>query len=249
MDVVFGDSPVARALASRLARENPCTLVGKDASLGSWLWRKGDMATGEGVLQALKGAGRAFVVMEHDLAAPGLFTLLKPATVPRGAVVLPVGAALPEPLQRLPNWSSVQLGPAWGPEDPLVEAWAKAIAAGRRIWVPDLGEIAALSLTDAAEAALAASREPGRAWTYVAPAGATLTELAQSLASGLSKELRMSRAPLGLAAWKAGVPASWIRRWQRPTDATTHTPGWHPPAPIGRVAWLGDPKRWLTAKG
>lgn len=247
--MVFGDSPVARALAARLSREGPCTLVGLDAALGSWLWRRGDMATGEGVLQALRGAARAFVVMDHELAAPGLTTLVKPATVPRGALVLPVGAGVPDALQRLPNWSSVHLGPAWGPEDPLVDAWARAIAAGRRIWVPDIGEVPALALADAAEVAIAASREPGRTWTCVANGRATLADLAQTLAAGLGRELRSTRAPLSLAAWRAGVPAAWVRRWQQPIEASTHTPGWHAPAAAGRTAWLGDPRRWLSGKG
>jgi len=251
VDVVFGTSPLALAVTSRLAASGPTALASKAAQLGPWLWRRCDPATAEGVHHALKGANRAVVVMDDDDEVAGLFTLLKPSSVTRGVLVLGPNTAAPKGLERLGNWSTVRIGATWGPQEPLVAAWAARIARGGGVWVPDLGELAIVSTLDAANAVAAALDVSGASWTLIGDDVVRLSDLATAIGEGLGVPARIWRAPLGLAAWRAGVPATAIRRWapRTPSKPQRYTPGWTPPSLARRAAWLGDPAKFLQDAG
>ena len=243
MDVVFGSSPLAAAVARRLARDGATTLAGPTELLGPWLWRRCDPGSAEGVNHALKGVDRVVVVLDDAASAAGLFTVLRPGTASRGVAVLPPGGWRPDGLDRFTHWGSLRVGATWGEDELLVAAWARRVAAGRALWVPDLGEVRVTAAVDAANAVAALLHEPGGVWSVVGDEAARLSELAAQIGLALDKPVRQRRATVGLAAWSAGVSVGAIRRLAVAADPHRHTPGWTPVAVVGRAGWFAPPER------
>lgn len=249
MDAVFGVGPLARALASALGTSGTVLHVGPEVVRGPFFWRRGDLTTGEGVTSALKDARRAFLVLDAATDVRTFFTLLKPRAVARGVVVLPLDGDEPKDLRQHPDWSVVRVAPAWGPEEPLVAAWARALVAGHRPWVADPGPVRPVALPDAIAAIRAAAGFRGLRWSVIGPETVRLPDLATALAAGLGVAGRTITVPLRLAAWRAGVPEERLIAWTRAPEAAWHTPGWSPPELRGREAWLGPPEVWRPAAG
>jgi hypothetical protein len=245
MDVVLGDAPAAVALARALGTSGPTVLAGCGQVEGPFLWRKGALASGEGVAAAVKGADRLVVVVEAGQEVGGLFTAIKAGLVGRAVVVLPHGVEAPAGLRKFGDWAILRVGPVWGPEEPLVAAWARAIVAGRSLWVANPGPMRPVAEADLLPAVLAVLQRPGARWSLVGEAAVGLPDLAAALAAGLERPLRAWRVPVGLAARQAGVEA---RRWQAwiaaSSGGATNTDDWQRPTSVGSAGWLGVRARW-----
>ncbi len=244
MDAVFGEGPLARSLAVALGRFGNVLLVSGRPVLGPFFWQKGSLATGEGIKPALRAARRAFVILHEPHADPGVFfSLLKPDMVARGVVAVPLDAPAPD-LKKHPDWSVVQVGPTWGPEEPLVAAWASSLAEGRRIWIADPGVMHPVAMDDAVAALRAAAGFRGLRWTIAGEEEARLPDLVATIADGLGVPPKVLPVPTSLAARRAGIPLSRIDSWLRSPVERWHTPGWNPPELVGREGWLGAPELW-----
>ncbi len=238
MDVIFGTGAIARMLAARLAARGSTTLVSPEPADGPFLWRRGDPASGDGVLVALRSATRVALVAEHPQDAAGLLGVLKPGMVARGAVITPLSMPAPDALTRHEHWGWLRVGTVWGPEDPWIDGWLRAAAAGRRLWYPDLGPLRPVG-SDALRAAVEALwGVPGARWTLVGPDGGGTRDLVARVASAVGQPLRATAAPRWWAARMTGRPASALDRWEdADPDALCHTPGWEGP-PITPAGWL-----------
>jgi hypothetical protein len=240
VDVVFGEGPVAVALATRLGREGSTVLVGARPVVGPFLWRHGEASTGKGIKQAVEGAGRVFVVADDASATGGLFLVLRRMPRLRGAVLLPLGVEAPAALAECPTLARVHHGPAWGPEEPLIDAWVRRLLAGRRLWVGDPGPVRPVAMPAVTAAVVeAAFRGPVR-WTIAGPEAVRLPELAAELARRLGRPLRAWRVPPAWAARSAGVPLSRLQRWVHTPVTPTVADGWTPPGLTDRTGWVGD---------
>lgn len=246
MDVVFGTGPLARSLASALGRFGTVLMVGSELVQGPFFWRRGDIQTGEGVHAALTAARRAFLVLDRPTDLRAFFTVLKPQSVARGVAVLPLSQDEPTELKHHPDWSVVKVAPAWGPQQPLIAAWARQLAAGKRVWLSDPGEITPIAIDDAVAAVRAAAGFRGLRWTVAGEEAATLPDLAATLAHRLDVPCKTLSVPLGWACRRANVPVDDVRAWVDAPAASWHTPGWTPPDQQGAGAWLGDPATWLS---
>ena len=242
--VVLGTSGLAAGVAERLAADGPTTLVAEAPAEGPFRWRRGSLATGEGLPAVLRADNRLVLVLDEPTPIAGLLTVLRPGMVARGVVVLAHDDPAPDLLTRLEGSSQLRVGPVWGPTEPLIAAWARQIAASRRILVADPGPVFPLSLPDVAAAVRAAIERPGRRWTLAGPREVRLPQLAASLAAGLGLPLRSLSAPLGLVGWRAGTPGGRLRRWVQEAPTSADTAGWTPPPSAGEPGWLGEPARW-----
>lgn len=246
--VVFGDAPLAQALAHRLAARVPTVLASHRPVSGPFLWRAGDVTTGEGVRLAAQGARRVYVVLDDDRSIDGLLVILGRASGVRGAVVQPLGAKRPSGLEGLGELSHVQVGPVWGPEDPLVEAWGSAIAAGQRVWVPDPGPIRPVAAPEAVAAVLEAGERPGVHWVLPGARPVQLADLATEIAARTGRPLKRLPATLGMAARRAGVDAGVIARWAAMPEPSRQTDGWRLGRTVGPADWVGDATRWRRGR-
>jgi uncharacterized protein YbjT (DUF2867 family) len=245
MDAVFGDGPLARELGAALGRYATVSVVGPRPVQGPFFWRRGDVTTGQAVLQTLRDARRAFVVVERagvDLRA--FFQLLKPDLVTRGVLVVPLETPLPKELKHHPDWSVVQCAAPLGPGEPLIDAWAAATARQQRVWVANPGILRPIAMADAVSAIRAAAGFRGLRWTIAGDDAVTLPELADILAEGLDVPTRILPVPFDVAMRRAGLDADRIRGWLSLPEASWHTPGWTPRELVGRAGWLGEPTSW-----
>lgn len=248
MRVVFGEGPFAQALAAKLSTRGSVVLAGVEPVAGPWMWRAADPASGQGVRAAVEGAVAVHVVLDGSEPADGLFLVLARASRLRGGVVLPLGVATPRGHAQVPDLSVLRLGPAWGPEEPLVASWARTVAEGGRVWIADPGPMRIVPMDAAVAAAIALVEERGRTWLLAGTESVRLRDLAEALARGLGAPLRLRNVPLSWAAWRAGVDPARLRAWTRAPAAVSDCGGWHPPT-AGRGAWLGDPARWRSGGG
>lgn len=244
MNVIFGAGPLAQALATDLATRGSTVLVGPHPVEGPFLWRYADTATGRGVRWAAEGGHRVYVVLDTPLATQGLFLILRHAHGLHGAVVVPLGQEEPRGMAQCPGLSRVHVGPVWGPDEPLVAAWASAIAQGRRVWVPNPGVVRPVAMSDAVAAIEAAGGQAGVRWVLGGQRDVRLADLAEALGRGLGRPVRRLPAPLQVAAWRAGIDAEAIQDWVKMPVAPWRTGDWELPRPAGEKGWLGDPARW-----
>lgn len=244
MDLVLGHGPVAVALANTLAGEGPVMMAGGAPTGGPFFWRRADMGTGAGIDAALSGIERLFIALEPGQSAAGLFTLMKPGSVEDAVVVLPLGEPDPPGIDRHDQLSMVRVGPCWGPEEPLVGAWAAAIAAGRRVWVPNPGGVRPVALRQVVAAAREAAERPGVRWTVVSDEVVQLADLVAAISKTLGKPARTLPAPMRWGCRRAGVDPARVRAWAGVPAAEWKTPGWTPTEWPGRDAWVGDAARW-----
>lgn len=238
MHAVFGEGPLAHALARRLTRIGPTVLGSSTIVDGPWLWRHADMATGQGVKAALEGARLVLVALDEDTPTDGGFVVLKRVERLRGAVAVPLDVPTPRTLASLGDLSVVRLGPVWGPEEPWIAAWSRAALDGRRLVVPDVGPIRPVPADDAVDAILAAASHRGARWTMPGAEVVRLTDLATTIGATLGRPARIRKAPLGLAAWWTGADARRATRWAAMPDQARVTEGWTATRTAGRTGWV-----------
>jgi uncharacterized protein YbjT (DUF2867 family) len=236
VDAVLGDGPLAEALVAALAASGPVVLASRAPVVGPFFWRRANLATGEGIVAALRDARRAFVIVEPGDEARGFFSVVRPGAVQRGVAVLPLGAAPPAGLERHADWSHVEVGVVWGPGEPLVRAWTSDVAAGHRVWLADPGPVRPLAVRDVVATVRAAGEHRGMRWVLAGREPARLPDLAAAVGRALGKPVRTLRVPLALAARRAGVLPVHITRWLSVPDTPSRTPGFEPPH-TGAAGW------------
>lgn len=246
MRVVFGDAPLARSLAAHLAEQGSVVLAGPRPVEGPWLWRKADPASGSGIRPLLEDARAVYVAPERGERVDGLLLVLSRASKLRGAIAWPLGEPAPGLVDGASSLALVKVGPVWGPEEPLVSAWAEQVAAGGRVWTADPGAVRPVAEDAAVATVIEASRREGARWTLAGEEAVRLDDLLDALAAGLARPARRRRVPLTWAAWGAGVPPERLRAWVDVPAVPPSCDGWHAPT-RGRAAWLGDPSRWERA--
>lgn len=233
MDVVLGSSPLAVSLARHLAAagEDGAALAGPVAREGTFLWRRCQLDTGEGVRAVVRGARRVWLVLDEEAGeAHGAFAVLRNESSLKGAVVVGIGRPFPPGAESLASWARVEVGPCWGPDEPLHRAWTEALKAGRRVWMADPGTIPFVQ-AERLLAALAQAPEvaEGR-WSLVTHKGVHLPELLERLAKEVGQPARTLSVPLGWAARRAGVDAARVRRWLSCPEGRWTAPGLESPA-------------------
>lgn len=213
--MVFGDGALARAVAGHRAARNPTVLVtGGDPVPGPWLWRRADVASGEGVRSALRDA--THVVCAADGAAHGLHVVARPDANLAVTLVVPCGLAPPVE----PHWNLLEVGVVWGPGDPLFDVWTSAAARGR-LFVAEVGRMPILAADRAVAAAEALGLLRGQRWRLPGTAR-TMVDLATS---GWPSA-RQFRVPVALARAFLGLPPALLRRRAALPMPTPWTPGW-----------------------
>jgi hypothetical protein len=163
-----------------------------------------------------------------------------------GVAVLLHGMEMPPALRRFGDWSTLRVGPVWGPSEPVVAAWAQQIVEGAAVWVTDPGPMWPVAEADFVEVVRAAAEHRAARWTLGGDEEARLSELASVLAGGLGATLRSWNVPGSLAARRAGVDASRWEAWITASEARTSTPGWERPEGVGQGGWIGDRERWSS---
>ncbi len=243
MRVVVGRGPLARAVAAHLSVQTSVVLAGTTPIEGPWLWRRADPATGAGIRGVVEGARAVHAVIEPGERVDGLLMLLSRASRVRASIVTHLGAPAPGLPVGAQGVAWLQVGPVWGPEEPLIRAWASQLVRGGRVWVADPGPIRPVSMDAAVAAAVEVADHPGARWTLAGHQSVRLADLAEQLAHDLALPSRTRRVPVGWAAWRAGVTPERLRSWTRVPEATSITEGWVAPS-RGRAAWLGPVDRW-----
>jgi|JI6StandDraft_1071083.scaffolds.fasta_scaffold123922_2 hypothetical protein len=244
MLVVLGSSPVAVAIARGLSASGPVVLAGPVAAVGPFLWRRCALSTGEGVAEAARGADEVVVVLQGTDDGAGALSALKPSLVARATLVLPSHAEPPQGWRRFPEGNVLKLGPVWGPEVPLVQAWVGALLRGEALWLADPGAVRAIAEADVLAAVEALAERRGARWVLTGERLVRLPELADALAQGLGRSLRARRVPMLLASRQAGWDAATWRAWEAASVlAGSDTDDWRPTR-AGAAGWLGPRSRW-----
>jgi hypothetical protein len=186
---------------------------------------------------ALGGVRTAFMILERASPATGAFTVLKQMSVDEGVVVVPLGDPYPAGLSSRSAWSGVEVGPCWGPEEPLVSRWAALVAAGRHVWTADPGRIPVVAMPDAVAAVTAAALHPQVRWR-IAGTEARLPDIVDELGRQHARPVRATRLPLSLAMQRVGVDPNRIREWLAAPRGMSETPGWTSAAASGSPGWV-----------
>lgn len=199
MELVVGDLPMAAALAAALP--GPVAVISREPVDGPLLWRRGDLATGEGLAEAVRAASRLWLLCDRRAdGALGAATKVggRPtiAVVPRGATA-PVADRV------------VRVAEVWGPEHPLHRAWRARIMTGRHLFVADLGPV---TVTPVAAAVAAVVGDAAEAPTMTT----TLDALIADIARAARRPARATRLGWRLAAWQAGVDPALRARLTAP---------------------------------
>lgn len=220
MQLVLGQGPIAEGLAAALGLQGEAVLAGPTASPGAFVWRKVDLARGEGVLLAAKRASRVHVVLNGPEPVAGALAVLARLDAAAGTLVLP-------PDVPPPTWAGSRLivGPAWGGAEPLVAAWSKAVAAGRHVWLADAGLLKPVAVGDAVDAILALQDHANAQWTLVGDS-VGLPVLLERVARFHGRPARSTRVPLALAMWWVGLRSARLRSWRSANALVRETPGW-----------------------
>ena len=227
MNVVFGASGLARALAYALQQEGPTVLASRTPVVAALTWRRACLATGEGVLSALKDATTAYVVVQPEEEVAGAGAIIKPLHVSRGLWVLESGGQQPSLPDRLPGWSTLRLGPTWGARHAWAQAWAAEVQRGRTLWVPRVNPVRVVPEDVAVAAMRAAVQRKAVRWSLPGGSPRDVAALARDLFGDVSMAMRA----LPLAAWRVGMPAQDIRdmveapRFERETGSWTGSVG------------------------
>jgi hypothetical protein len=248
MDVVLGEGALAEGIAAALGKEGPTRLVGPPMGTeAATLWRWADLDSGEGVGVGVRGADRVYFVLERPRAAHGALAALEKLGIEDGVAVGPIGTAMPQGLDRWPGWSRVEVGPIWGPTEPLVARWSALVASGQHVWLADPGPIAALALPDAVAAVRAAVTLEGARWRLTSPGSVRLPQLADALAVFHDRPLRATRVPLRFAMRAISLDPGRIREWLAAPAAPPETPGWKVPQLAGPAGWVTGLRRSKAA--
>jgi len=231
MNAVLGEGPLAEALAISLG---PAVLVGAEALPGAYLWRRADLESGEGVLAALEGCERAWMVLHRPRQAHGAFAVLTRRSLPV-TVASPVGHA-PSALERLPQWPHVAVPPVWGGRHPLVRRWSDLAKKGAHLWIPRLGLRQVGGVSEAVAALRQVADEPGARWT-LGSHPASHSELARAICAHHRRPLRATRAPLAMAKRLGRLPEEWLETWFSHPGPVPFE-GCEPSGASGPAAWL-----------
>lgn len=228
--VIIGSSPLAAGIATRCSMDNESVLLSARATSGPFLWQRADPTSGEAIRAATKNADKIIIVSRGAWEPPPLGAILA-AKQCDSAIVTYIDAAgmqRPQVLESVPSWPTLTVGAVWGVEEPLVQAWTKAIGNDQHIWVPHTHPINALSITTAAKAVLAISARPNAHWQIGGQVELTLKQLAKAIADNNKKTLRSTRAPLAWSMGRIAVNPDCVTAWTH-MSTPTETDDWNVP--------------------